>query len=742
MESRSLDAPRRWWLLGRATFVFLFAGLIAQPSGCTSSSEPESETLRLRPGFQAIYRSQIPARRANGALGHEGQAFLVTDASVAGGRIVLAGYEISYSWGPTWHSEPFDPDAPLDSSGSGGGGVGAVGLFVSDDDARTWRRQALTPAAGEPAPLVMRMGVAAHGEHTTAGMFFSGPAGKELWFTELDVATGVYRRTQRAGDAGLWEVRDGTLVGHGFASGYHAQLYDIDTHTARGAYGPFASPSDPTALYTRGAWARFDGHALMAVATRQEPPESCVVRYLLAEATVDADGHLALEEDVAGCVSFDDLDPTFLDVLLEGGRFPADPGAWLVWYRDALFTPYEADGHVWLYGRNPLSGSASSAPIDLGPGEIGAYGFGMFHAGLDGMLGIVDPTSPDRSTRFLAFPHATGSFIEADIPQTPCVVDADCGDARVTAVRYIPGGRVLVVYDVRTDAHQYVVVGTVPSPLYRPLPDPGEPVRGSATEHACARMASCFPEEMSAGLLGCVSHWLSRRGGALTDVAYQAFLAVERCEDYPAVYPLLAGSLHECSVGGGCLGTMAVRCFEGGGIGVVDCRERGVACEVRADGNGYCGPLHDCSADPHGRRCEGDVAVACYGSEQQITDCAALGLECRDGACADLAAIPCEESLPLCRGEELLRTCGAASLEAASFYAPGDDCARLDLTCDAGSASCVAAVPQECLDDHNVACDGTQVVYCVGGELRGVHCADIGWRTCETDTFSVGHCVP
>jgi hypothetical protein len=138
-------------------------------------------------------------------------------------------------------------------------------------------------------------------------------------------------------------------------------------------------------------------------------------------------------------------------------------------------------------------------------------------------------------------------------------------------------------------------------------------------------------------------------------------------------------------------GTHLLHC-EKGKLASLNCAALGLTCTTDGDGAAGCatsGPA--CSASS--KRCDGNVAVACYNGHEVRVDCAAAGLTC--------ASSP-----------------GASPVGA-----------------------CIATPPAAggCDPADRARCDGDTIRYCYTGRPRSYSCGALGFRKCSSTRTGV-HC--
>ncbi len=159
-----------------------------------------------------------------------------------------------------------------------------------------------------------------------------------------------------------------------------------------------------------------------------------------------------------------------------------------------------------------------------------------------------------------------------------------------------------------------------------------------------------------------------------------------------------------------------------------------------------------CRVNP-GRTCDGGIRVVCDAASEwafESEDCAALGLECREGmtaggsltaVCTDGVTCDPADSTNTCEGTRAVRCTSTGlrtSVDCAAFAIPAT-CATF--TRDDGEVveGCVPVGPP--CTTTETRCDGTLVVGCASGVEARIDCAAINEGHCEMDGSGV-RCVP
>lgn len=407
----------------------------------------------------------------------------------------------------------------------------------------------------------------------------------------------------------------------------------------------------------------------------------------------------------------------------------------------AGFLMYDLGGRV--FGERPAP--AGVERVDFGPGTVPSRFERRVRVPFARYLPIAAPDSDPtivRELERLVHVPPRGEPREPSFPRSPC--EGECAPASSPQLRLgnllwltplEEADTFLAIYGVRDDAGDHFYLRRVED---RAEAGPSTRPAGGELERACARLAACYPGVAAADLRNCIDTFARMRGRSdAEDLAYQRFLASGEAE-CDAFLSTTWGAWDGVPCTPGCSGGIAVSCDEGpsGPASRVNCYELGVDCRVdAATSRAVCGPELACTDEV---RCEGERLVYCRG-EYRVTDCGALGLLCdpSSGGCAlDEACV--DGGSTRCDGDVLVSS--GCSESGRRVVGHDLDCRRLGLTCDPIQLACGTGRASTCADGEAPTCDGSRVVYCLGGEMREIDCASIGFSTC-TLVDGVGTCA-
>lgn len=402
---------------------------------------------------------------------------------------------------------------------------------------------------------------------------------------------------------------------------------------------------------------------------------------------------------------------------------------------------YGSGGHSYALRARDVTDAEIPEAIDLGPGRVTNVADNYFvleaWAGAEGGPRFVE-VGENGEPRDLSF------------ALSPCVDPAECGQTAsvgqlVSAVP-VDAQRWLAIYVVSSDGEDRLVVRSVGANDVdiRPISEggadayrqPREPVIATgALELACARAMACSP-----GVLfhSCLDYWQDVNGASAdADESYAAFVATDPsdCEAFRSTWPEeFPPRTPICE--DACIGDVAFQC-DSRLTFVIDCARRGTTCRME-NGQATCGPdvrgatCGVCDASNRGVQCLDEGVTS-------LTDCAALGLLCFDDpeqpespTCTVGPLDGCSPASPICDGN-ILNSCASDGNVRDRI-----DCSRIEMGCRAGECEPIGQDAPACDNSYNVRCDGTALVYCLGGENRHLDCTSIGYDSCYDGPVVIG----
>lgn len=142
----------------------------------------------------------------------------------------------------------------------------------------------------------------------------------------------------------------------------------------------------------------------------------------------------------------------------------------------------------------------------------------------------------------------------------------------------------------------------------------------------------------------------------------------------------------------------------------------------------------ECHCDKSYKVCHGDFAVSCPTGQPEVSNCAALGGKCQDGACTTEKPEQCDASQTpaRCEGSVAIRCNQSGELER-------DDCSKHPIykRCKAGSCH---RSGDECGDDFNRCTAAGDLEACIDGKWKTFKCSELGLGDCR-EAFYGANCA-
>lgn len=141
----------------------------------------------------------------------------------------------------------------------------------------------------------------------------------------------------------------------------------------------------------------------------------------------------------------------------------------------------------------------------------------------------------------------------------------------------------------------------------------------------------------------------------------------------------------------------------------------------------------DACTDPPGElHCAGDVLYECVDGARRGVDCAEVAASCvedvaGEGSCRDTATDCDTPDASTCDGNLLIR-CDEEGKQRTI------DCSAAGLRCEADGRGAACLAPSCTFEDSaecTESCDGTRLLYCVGGSPTELDCTEFGFAGCE-----------
>ncbi len=242
---------------------------------------------------------------------------------------------------------------------------------------------------------------------------------------------------------------------------------------------------------------------------------------------------------------------------------------------------------------------------------------------------------------------------------------------------------------------------------------------------ACVMFASCVGSELGPG--GCFEQI-----NTFTSEQIACLAGARECAAVRACVGMTTTPDRTCTSGSRCTSeTTWERCVEGMRQTIECARyyqsvgDRCITGASRSD----CGGDTCNDGDPP--RCEGTHVVRCDSGITEDVDCARLGLSCVVSASGPICA---GEDDPTCTTERASRCDGDTLRVCRAGRDVGRRCDAIvgGLECFESGGASYCGLGTACEPSAPGSCDGTNMTFCAGGEMRTVDCTTLGFTRCVT----------